>query len=86
MPPTVKGTVYSCLTSQEFQTCKCGDRIIDYKQDRNIVGEWANSASLTIRPLSECPDIVGFGLDEWLVRIKPTLKEGHDYWIDWSQD
>ena len=80
--PTVKRSVYSCVTSQKFQVCKCGERILDYKQDKSLVAEWVNTASLTVMPLSECPDLVGFGLEDWLKEIKPTLKEGHDYYTD----
>lgn len=80
--PTIKGSVYSCVTSMKFHVCKCGERILDYKQDKSLVAEWANTASLTIMPLNECPDLVGFALEDWLKRIKPSLKEGHDYYED----
>lgn len=77
--PTIKGSVYSCVTSQKNQVCKCGQRYLDYKLGHAKVGEWVNVNSLEIIPLESCPDLVGFSLDHWLTKIKPTLKEGADY-------
>jgi hypothetical protein len=81
-PPTVQGAVYSCVTSQKFQVCKCGNRIIDYTQESSVVGEWENIENLEILPISECPDLVGFSLDDYIARIKPKLKEGSNYYHD----
>jgi hypothetical protein len=83
-PPTVKGTVYSCVTSQKLQVARCGKRIIDYKQDRVVVGEWQNKDQLTTMPLSEMPDQLTYDLEDWLLRIKPTIKSGHDFWADYQ--
>ena len=77
--PTVTGSLDSCVTSQKFQVSKCGKRIIDYKQKREVVGEWEDVSKLEIKPISDTPDQVCFSLDNWLTKVKPTLKEGSDF-------
>lgn len=77
--PTVSGVVESCVTSQQYQVSKCGNRIIDYTQKREVVGEWQDITKLVIKPLAETPDQVCFSLDNWLTKIKPKLKEGSDF-------
>ena len=80
--PSIKESVDSCVTSQKFQVAKCGKRILDYKKDRATVGEWENISNNKTIPITEAGDQVCFSLEAWLLKIKPTLKEGHDFWKD----
>ena len=83
--PTVSKPVYSCVTSQKFQVCKCGMRNLDYKTSREAVGEWVDINALETKPLDQCPDMVGISLEDWLTKVKPTLKEGSDAWYDYIE-
>ena len=81
-PPTISQPVYSCVTSQKFQLCKCGLRSLDYKKGHEVVGEWIDVSQLETKPLAECPDLVGYSLEDHLTVIKPKLKEIADYYTD----
>lgn len=80
--PTVKGDIDSCVTSLKFGVAKCGARNLDYQTERKTVGEWKDVSKLITKPIQEMPDMVCIGLEDWLTRVKPTLKEGHDFWKD----
>ncbi len=81
-PPTIEKPVYSCVTSRQFQLCKCGMRSLDYKKGHEVVGEWIDPTQLETKPLQECPDLVGYSLEDHLTVIKPKLKEIADYYTD----
>ncbi len=78
--PNVEDPVYSCVINTKEMIARCGDRNLNYRLERNIVGEWVD------RPvnfdISEADNMVCFGLNDWLEEIKPTLKETHDFWVD----
>jgi hypothetical protein len=76
--PSIVGTVDSCVTSNKFQEAECGKRILDYKQPKVKVGEWEDENKLQVVHLTDLPDSVCFTLSDYLVRIKPKLKEGSD--------
>lgn len=80
--PTVENDVESCVTSKKFQVSKCGARVLNYKEKRSMVGEWRDTEKLTIKPLEQMDDQVCFSLESYLTKIKPKLKEGHDFWAD----
>lgn len=46
------------------------------------MGEWIDVSQLETKPLSECPDLVGYSLEDHLTVIKPKLKEIADYYSD----
>jgi len=82
--PTVKEPVESFVTSNKFQVYKSGNRTLDYKQSRELVGEWVSGSVSEPMPLEEMPDSVCFSLESWLTKIKPKLKDGHDFWNDYN--
>lgn len=60
--------------------------MLDYKIDRSMVGEWVDPDSLVEMPIEECPDLMGISVEDWLTRVRPKLKEGHDYWKDYNKN
>ncbi len=78
--PTVAGVVDSCVTSQKFGIARCGKRVLDYTMPREKVFEWDNDKELKDSPIGDMPDMVCVSLPDWLTRIKPIGKEGHDAW------
>ena len=78
--PNVKDPVGSCMINVKKNIAVCGERNLNYKLERKSVGEWVN------RPLAydliEAQNMVCFDLQDWLERIKPTLKETADFYQD----
>ena len=85
-PPTLEAPVTSCVLSFTHGKFNCGPRILDYKVEREKVGEWQNIELNIIGPIEELPhrDLVCVTTEDWLTKVKPTLKKGHDYFIDSS--
>ena len=127
--PTIKESQPSCVISLRLGTFNCGPRVLDYKRDREIVGEWENLkyniygnlseiqdgsalekcnnalldiqqriangeqglseelaiAQYRIKLLNNANELVSFTTESWLLKIKPTMKEGHDFYIDYKR-
>lgn len=84
--PSLEAPVTSCVLTFEHGRFNCGPRILDYKVEREKVGEWQNIELNVIGSLDEIPhrDLVCVTMEDWLLKVKPTLKKGHDYWIDYK--
>ena len=129
--PTIKDWQGSCVISLRLGTFNCGPRILDYKQSRETVGEWANLKyniygsidqiqdgslleihktmmnelalkvqqgdtseetkellyieTFRVSILEKSLELISFTTESWLLKIKPTMKEGHDFWIDYRK-
>jgi len=81
MSPTIKKPVDSCVINTDFMEASCGKRNLNYKSiRRKKVGEWKSKPER--RDISFANNYVCFSLESWLKVIKPTLKEGHDFYYD----
>lgn len=82
--PSVEEPVTSCVLSFVHGRFNCGPRVLDYKVEREKVGEWQNIELNIIGPIEEIPekDLVCVTMNDWLTKVKPTLKKGHDYFVD----
>ena len=78
--PVIKKPVYSCVINSKNQLARCGKRDLNYKHKRSSVGEWVGKPKNY--SIHKANNMVCFGLKDWLKKIKPSLKEGHDYWVD----
>lgn len=85
-PPTIDGPVTTCVVSLTRGQFNCGPRILDYKTEREKVGEWQNIELNVIGSIEEIPqkELVCVTTEDWLTKIKPTLKKGHDFWVDYN--
>ena len=85
-PPTIEDPVTSCVLSFAHGRFNCGPRILDYKAERDRVGEWQNIELNIIGPIDEITerDLVCVSMKDWLGKVKPTLKKGHDFWVDYN--
>lgn len=55
-----------------------GMRSLDYKKDN--VAEWIEPP--VFEPIENANNAVCFSLEDWLTKIKPTLREGSKAWND----
>ena len=78
--PNVKDPVYTCVINTGKSTARCGERSLNYKNIRRKVGEWV--VKPTNFDIHRADNMLCFDLQDWLERIKPSLKEGHDLWSD----
>lgn len=76
--PTVKEPVRSYIINTNEMIIASGMRSLDYKKDN--VAEWIDSP--TFEPIEAANNAVCFSLEDWLTKIKPTLKEGSMAWRD----
>lgn len=127
--PTIKESQPSCVISLRLGTFNCGPRVLDYKRDRSIVGEWENLkynvygslseiqdgsalqmannelidvlnrisngeqgleetlsiAQYRVKLLNKANELVSFTTESWLTKIKPTMKEGKDFYDDYRK-
>ena len=83
-PPTVDGPVVSCVISLDKGRFNCGMRSLDYKKDG--AGEWTNVNLNIYGPIEETPyrELTCISTEDWLTKVKPKIKEGAQYWIDYS--
>ena len=84
--PTIEQPVTSCVISFDKMRFNCGPRVLDYKQPREKVGEWLNIELNIIGDLQEIPqkELVCVTTEDWLTKIKPTLKKGSDFYHDYK--
>lgn len=76
--PTVKDPVQSYIINTNEMIVASGMRSLDYKKDD--VGEWVEPPQFL--GIEFAHNAVCFSLEDWLTRIKPTLKEGREAWLD----
>lgn len=78
--PNVKEPVFSCVVNVDQNIAVCGERNLNYKLPREEVAEWVNEP--IVYEIAIAQNMVCFDLRDWLERIKPTLKEVHDFYQD----
>lgn len=76
--PTVKEPVQSYIINTNEMIVASGMRSLDYKKDD--VGEWVEPPQFL--DIEQANNAVCFSLEDWLTKIKPTLKEGREAWLD----
>lgn len=78
--PTIEEPVKMYQVNQNFYEAGVGFKNLNYKtKDREKIGNWLEAPEFL--PLNEVPnDLTCFGTDDWLKKIKPKLKEAHDYY------
>jgi hypothetical protein len=76
--PTVKEPVQSYIINTNEMIVASGLRSLDYKKDD--VGEWVEPPQFIAIEFAH--NAVCFSLEDWLTKIKPTLKEGRQAWLD----
>lgn len=73
--PTIKNPVTTYVVNQKFNEAAVGPRDLNYKNRKNSVGEWIGEP--TFISLSEAPETMFcMSLEDWLKKVKPTLKAG----------
>lgn len=84
--PTIEEPVTSCVISFDKMRFNCGPRVLDYKQPREKVGEWLNIELNILGDIQEIPqrELVCVTTEDWLTKIKPTLKKGSDFYNDYK--
>lgn len=82
-PPTIKDPVTMYALSLEFNEAGFGLKDLNYKNDRTTVGEWVSDLNFT--PIQSAPvDLMCFTMHDWLIVIKPKLKEASEYYHDYK--
>ena len=68
--------------SLEFSEVGTGLKNLNIKSEPLTVGEWVSEVEFI--PLSEAPDdMMCFTMGDWLIVVKPKLKEGSRYYQDY---
>ena len=78
-PPTISDPIFSCVTTNKFQSALCGERSFDYQGTPEKTGEWIDSTKLELKSTEEMPDMMCVGLEDWLTKVKPRMKETSIY-------
>ena len=78
-PPTIKNPVKMYAVNIGYQEAGVGLKNLNILS--NEVGEW--SSEIIFTPLDDAPNnMMCFSMETWLLRIKPKLKEGNEYYND----
>ena len=80
--PTFKKPLKMYAVNQKFNEAGVGFKNLNYKlKDKSKVGEWVTDPAFI--PLHEAPNnMMCFSTEDWLKKVKPKLKEAHDYYFD----
>lgn len=83
--PNIKEPVNSCVISFSQNRFNCGLRDLNLKKEN--VGDWTDTTKNTHGGLESIPEkeLVCFYTSDYLKQIKPTLKEGHAFWVDYTE-
>lgn len=78
--PTIKEPLTMYSVNQKFNEAAKAKKNLNYKiPKRKDVGEWIKKPIFI--PLHEAPELMMcFSLEDWLTKVKPKLKEAHDYY------
>lgn len=76
--PTIKKPIQTYIVNQKFQEAAAGKRELNYKKKKSDVGEWIEEPKFI--PLFQAPEVMFcMSLEDWLKKVKPTLKAGSIY-------
>lgn len=81
--PTLEKPITMYALSLEFNEAGFGLKDLNYKHDRTTVGEWVSDLNFT--PIQSAPtDMMCFTMHDWLLIVKPKLKEASEYYHDYN--
>lgn len=81
-PPTIKEPVKMYAISIKYQEAGVAFKNLNIRSKSKHVGEW--TTDFIFLPLNEIPEnIMCLSMEDWLVIVKPKLKEGAEYYDDY---
>lgn len=78
--PTVLEPVEMFAVNQKYNEAGKGLKNLNYKLKKDEVAEWVNPEEVEFIPLNQAPELLMcMGMNDWLIKVKPTLKAGSIY-------